>query len=106
MFLPSPGRLERFILPETRDGIRIDSGVRQGDQVTIHYDPMIAKVVCHAGDRSLAIEKMLATLESVAIEGLHTNVSFLRQCITHPAFRAGDTHTGFVEAYKAELTRN
>src|SRR5262245_28738233 len=104
-FLPSPGPLKRFRLPRVADGIRIDTGVREGDQITFHYDPMIAKVVTHGGDRGEAIERMLAALGEVQVEGVTTNAPFLRRVIDHPAFRAGDTHTGFVTEHGAGLLK-
>ena len=103
IFLPSPGTLTRFDLPPQGEGIRIDSGVRVGDQITIHYDPMIAKLICHSDNRSSAIDKMLGALGSTEIEGLHTNLAFLKRTLDHPAFRAGDVHTGFIEAHRAAL---
>ena len=104
-FLPSPGPLTRFRLPTAGDGIRIDTGVREGDQITFHYDPMIAKVVTHGRDRGEAIGRMLAALGEIQVEGVTTNAPFLRRVIDHPAFRAGDTHTGFVTVHGADLLK-
>jgi 3-methylcrotonyl-CoA carboxylase alpha subunit len=104
-FLPSPGPLKRFQLPSGSDGLRIDTGVREGDQITFHYDPMIAKIVSHGHDRGEAIERMLAALGGVQVEGVKTNAAFLGRVIDHPAFRAGDTHTGFVAEHGAALTK-
>jgi 3-methylcrotonyl-CoA carboxylase alpha subunit len=102
-FLPAPGLLGRFELPATGDEVRIDTGVRAGDRVTHFYDPMIAKVIVRGVDRSAAIERMLATLGAIAIEGVDTNLGFLQKVIGHPAFRAGDVRTGFVDRFKKEL---
>jgi 3-methylcrotonyl-CoA carboxylase alpha subunit len=104
-FLPSPGPLKRFQLPDGIDGLRIDTGVREGDQITFHYDPMIAKVVSHGRDRNEAIARMLAALGGVQVEGVKTNAAFLARVVDHPAFRAGDTHTGFVTEHGAALTK-
>ena len=104
-FLPSPGPLKRFQLPNGMDGLRIDTGVREGDQITFHYDPMIAKMASHGRDRNEAIARMLAALGGVHVEGVKTNAAFLRRVIDHPAFRAGDTHTGFVAEHGAALTK-
>jgi len=104
-FLPSPGPLKRFQLPNGIDGLRIDTGVREGDQITFHYDPMIAKIVSHGRDRNEAIARMLEALGGVQVEGVNTNAAFLGRVIDHPAFRAGDTHTGFVAAHGATLTK-
>jgi acetyl/propionyl-CoA carboxylase alpha subunit len=104
-FLPSPGPLKRFRLPTAVDGIRIDTGVGEGDQITFHYDPMIAKVVSHGRDRGEAIVRMLSALEVIQVEGVTTNAAFLRRVIDHAAFRAGDTHTGFVTEHGAGLLK-
>ena len=104
-FLPSPGPLKRFQLPNESDGLRIDTGVREGDQITFHYDPMIAKIASHGRDRNEAITRMLAALGGVQVEGVKTNAAFLGRVIDHPAFRAGETHTGFVAEHGAALTK-
>jgi 3-methylcrotonyl-CoA carboxylase alpha subunit len=104
-FLPSPGPLKRFQLPKAADGIRIDTGVREGEQITFHYDPMIAKVATHGRDRGEAIARMLSALGDIQVEGVTTNAAFLRRVIDHPAFRAGDTHTGFVTEHGASLLK-
>jgi acetyl/propionyl-CoA carboxylase alpha subunit len=104
-FLPSPGPLKRFQLPKAAEGIRIDTGVREGDQITFHYDPMIAKVVSYGSGRDEAIERMLSALGEIQIDGVTTNAAFLRRAIGHPAFRAGDTHTGFVTEHGASLLK-
>lgn len=103
MFLPSPGKITRLVLPEAGPGVRVDTGVREGDTVTPYYDSMIAKLIVHASDRDGAISKMLAALEATQVEGITTNVAFLRRVIDHAAFRAGRTLTAFVETHKAEL---
>jgi 3-methylcrotonyl-CoA carboxylase alpha subunit len=103
MFLPQPGTLTRLALPEGMDGIRVDTGVRQGDAVTPFYDPMIAKIIAHGADRDAAIARMLAALARVEVEGLVANAPFLARTIGHPAFRAGRTTTSFVDTHKAEL---
>src|SRR5262245_28606459 len=104
-FLPSPGPLKRFQLPNGIEGLRIDTGVSEGDQITFHYDPMIAKIVTCGRDRNEAIARMLAALAGVQVEGVKTNAQFLARVIDHPAFRAGDTHTGFVTEHGATLTK-
>ena len=102
-FLPSPGRLDRFVLPQADADVRIDSGYRAGDAVTFFYDPMIAKVICRGATRDAAIERTIETLRSIEIEGLTTNLAFLRATIAHPGFRNGEVFTGFVERFKPEL---
>jgi 3-methylcrotonyl-CoA carboxylase alpha subunit len=103
MFLPSPGRITRLALPTTGDGVRVDTGVREGDTVTPYYDSMVAKLIVHAPDRDAAIAKMLAALDETVVEGITTNIAFLRRVVDHDAFRAGRTLTGFVETNKADL---
>jgi len=103
-FLPSPGLLERFAPPGESEGIRFDTGVAEGDRITPHYDPMIAKLVAHGPDRAVAIERMLTALGQFRIEGIVTNIDFLGRVVGHPAFRAGETHTGFVDEHKSDLS--
>ena len=102
-FLPAPGVLSRFDLPAASRQVRIDTGVRAGDRVTHFYDPMIAKVIVLDADRGAAIERMLATLDAIAIEGIDTNLAFLKKVLSHAAFRAGDVRTGFVDRFKKDL---
>ncbi len=102
-FLPSPGLLERFAPPPEGDGIRLDTGVAEGDRITPFYDPMIAKLVAHGSDRGAAIDKMLTALGEFRIEGIVTNIDFLRRVVAHDAFRAGHTHTGFVDEHRSDL---
>ncbi len=64
---------------------------------------MIAKLIAHGADRAAAIENMLAALDEFRIEGIATNISFLKRVMAHPAYLDGTTHTGFVEQHKAEL---
>jgi 3-methylcrotonyl-CoA carboxylase alpha subunit len=102
MFLPSPGRITRLALPEG-EGVRVDTGVREGDTVTPYYDSMIAKLIVHAPDREAAIARMIAALDATAIDGITTNIAFLRRVINHAAFRAGRTLTSFVDVHRPDL---
>jgi acetyl/propionyl-CoA carboxylase alpha subunit len=102
-FMPSPGRLARFALPDTGRDLRIDTGYREGDDVTFFYDPMIAKVIAHGPSRDAAIGRMLAALEAIDIEGPATNVTFLRATLRNPEFVAGNVFTGFVDRHRSEL---
>jgi 3-methylcrotonyl-CoA carboxylase alpha subunit len=103
MFMPSPGRLERFVLPEPSADVRIDRGVSEGDEITIFYDPMIAKLTVHADNRASAIATMRTALKSVVIEGVSHNVGFLLRCLEHSAFANGEVSTHFVQAHQADL---
>lgn len=100
-FLPSVGVVEQAVEP-ARPGVRVDAGVATGDEVTIHYDPMIAKVIAHAESRAGAIRKMDAALAEYTLRGLTTNIPFLRAVINHPAFARGETTTHFIEQYLSE----
>jgi 3-methylcrotonyl-CoA carboxylase alpha subunit len=96
-FLPSTGRLARLEFPATGDGVRIDAGVEEGDSVSVHYDPMIAKLIVWAPDRAMAIEKLQRALEATDVEGVRTNARFLWQILGAPAVRAGEVSTRLLE---------
>ena len=100
-FLPTTGTLVDWHVPEM-PGLRVDSGVETGFEVGIHYDPMLAKVIAHAPSRGEAIQKMIGALARLSAEGLVTNREFLLRVLTHPEFRAGATHTHFIEQHLAE----
>jgi 3-methylcrotonyl-CoA carboxylase alpha subunit len=102
-FLPSPGRLEVFHLPEESESLRIDSGFRSGDSVSVYYDPLIAKMICHGDDRAAAIATMDAALAKTEISGVRTNVDFLRKVLVHSAFQAGDVSTDFIDQHRTDL---
>ncbi len=95
-FLPAVGSVLRFIPPEG-PGIRVDSGIQSGDEITIHYDPMIAKIVTHDSTRAGVIGRMRKALAETVILGTTTNIPFLRALLEHPAFLAGEVDTRFVD---------
>lgn len=97
-FLPQPGVVLQAVEP-WGPGVRIDSGVGAGDTISLHYDPMIAKLVVHAEDRTEAIRRMDAALSDYVIIGPTTNIRFLRDVLAHPVFQAGQATTAFVERY-------
>lgn len=99
-FMPTAGLLEHLSFP---DNARIDSGVVQGDFVTVHYDPMIAKVIVHGSDRTEAINRLDAALNNTHIGGLCNNVGFVRTCLNHPEFVAGNVYTDFIADNEKEL---
>jgi acetyl-CoA carboxylase biotin carboxylase subunit len=101
-FLPSVGRLEHLRLP-AGDGIRVDTGVREGDAVSPFYDPMIAKIIAWDETREGAAAKLASALETAQIAGLQTNNAFLIRTLKHPDFVAGRIDTGFIERHQAEL---
>ena len=92
-FLPQAGVVERLRLP---DGIRVDAGVAEGDEVGLAYDPMIAKLIAHAGTRDEAIAELAAALAATDVGGVTTNLPFLRWLVAHQSFLAGDTTTSFL----------
>ncbi|SLN63708.1 acetyl-CoA carboxylase biotin carboxylase subunit [Oceanibacterium hippocampi] len=104
-FLPQPGTLETLVLPTEMAGVRVDSGVRQGDAVSPYYDPMIAKVIAYGADRAAAIAKLEAALRATRIEGLSSNLGFLLNILGHADYRAGAVCTNFVETNLGELVR-
>ncbi|WP_458096696.1 acetyl/propionyl/methylcrotonyl-CoA carboxylase subunit alpha [Roseomonas sp. WA12] len=95
-FAPSTGRIDHLRTPPETGGIRIDTGVREGDAVTIHYDPMLAKIIAHGPDRSAALARLSRALDATELVGPATNLPLLRAIAAHPAFRAGELDTGFI----------
>jgi 3-methylcrotonyl-CoA carboxylase alpha subunit len=96
-FLPAPGLIGRLEWPPQEHGLRVDTGVRGGDRVTPHYDPLIAKIIAHGGDRYAAIGRLAQGLEELSIEGVETNQNFLSSVVRNPQFVAGGISTNFVE---------
>jgi acetyl/propionyl-CoA carboxylase alpha subunit len=92
-FLPQTGRLEHLELP---DDIRVDAGVAEGDVVGIAYDPMIAKLIAHAATRDDALDRLADALHRTQVDGVTTNLTFLRWLVAHPDLRAGRTTTAFL----------
>ena len=92
-FLPQAGRLESLHLP---DGIRVDAGVEEGDEVGTAYDPLIAKLIAHGPTRAEALGRLRDALDETRVEGVVTNLPFLRWLVAHPAVRAGETTTAFL----------
>ena len=95
-FLPSPGTIGRLELP-IGEGVRIESGVEEGSTVSVHYDPLLFKLIVHGRSRNEALGLMEDALDRCVVEGVKTNLAFLRRVIASDAFRAGQTHTQMVE---------
>ena len=95
-FLPQPGTVRRLRLPGT---IRVDAGVEEGDEVGGGYDPMIAKLVAHGTDREDALDRLAAALDETVVEGVTTNLPFLRWLVAHPVFRDADLSTDFLTRF-------
>ncbi|XP_030072069.1 methylcrotonoyl-CoA carboxylase subunit alpha, mitochondrial [Microcaecilia unicolor] len=102
-FLPGAGPLLHLSTPPADSCTRIETGVRQGDEVSVHYDPMIAKLVVWAEDRLAALRKLRYCLHQYNIVGLNTNVNFLLSLSSHPEFEAGHVHTDFITQHHDEL---
>ncbi len=99
-FVPSTGALLRW-RPPSGPGLRLDSGVVQGQEVSIHYDPMLAKLTAWAPSRGLSLRRMEAALSQFLVLGVVTNIPLLRAVVGHPQFQSGEYHTGFLEQYPA-----
>src|SRR5919201_3629230 len=95
-FLPQAGRIERLRLPA---GIRLDAGVEEGDEVGVAYDPLIAKLIAHGETRDDALDRLLRALDETEIEGVTTNLPFLRWLVSHPAVLAGRTTTRLLDVF-------
>eukprot|EP00816_Leptocylindrus_hargravesii_P009470 CAMPEP_0196821590 /NCGR_PEP_ID=MMETSP1362-20130617/79967_1 /TAXON_ID=163516 /ORGANISM="Leptocylindrus danicus, Strain CCMP1856" /LENGTH=670 /DNA_ID=CAMNT_0042200831 /DNA_START=492 /DNA_END=2504 /DNA_ORIENTATION=- len=101
-FLPATGTL-KHLQPPSGDGIRVDSGVKQGDTVKVFYDPMISKLIAYGKDREDAIERLLAALRNYQVIGTPTNIPFVEKCADHQAFREGGVTTKFLESYEQDV---
>ncbi|OYW34495.1 MAG: hypothetical protein B7Z42_16495 [Brevundimonas sp. 12-68-7] len=101
-FLPSIGQLDHFVLP---NGVRIDTGVEQGGEVSQFYDPMIAKLIVHAETREAAAERLAEACGSVEVWPVRTNAGFLVRSLEHPRFVAGDVDTGLIGSEMDVLAR-
>ncbi len=97
-FMPGIGKLA-FYRPPTGPFIRLDSGVREGSEVTVHYDPMLAKLIVWGSDRQVALQKMSWALSHFVVLGVPNNVQYLKAIVDHPAFGAGALHTHFLEEH-------
>ncbi len=102
-FLPATGPLLRLRAPVEGNGIRVDTGVREGDTVTPFYDPMIAKLIVWGENRDVALRKMHTALASYEVAGLATNLEFLKNVAGHKAFADVDLDTSFIDRFKKDL---
>jgi acetyl/propionyl-CoA carboxylase alpha subunit len=92
-FLPQAGTIDGLVLP---DGVRVDAGVAEGDEVGTRYDPLVAKLVAHGATRTEALDRLARALDETVVTGVVTNLPFLRWLVSHPTFRAGDVATSFL----------
>ncbi len=102
-FLPATGKLVHMRMPRETEHVRVDTGVYEGGEVSIHYDPMIAKLITRDVDRKSALRRMASALNDVQIVGVTTNTEFLGNIARHPAFEAGEVETGFIPMYQNDL---
>ena len=102
-FLPATGRLAHLRFPEESPHLRVDAGVREGDEISVHYDPMIAKLIVWDLTRAAALRRLAGALALTEVVGTTTNLAFLQRLAAHPAFAAAAFDTGFIARHGAEL---
>ncbi|WP_440997762.1 acetyl-CoA carboxylase biotin carboxylase subunit [Arhodomonas sp. SL1] len=102
-FLPATGLIHHLRTPEENPRVRIDTGVREGDEVSIHYDPMIAKLIVWDGDRPGALRRLRRALADYQVVGPTTNITFLQALTAHPAFSAAELDTAFIDRHHEAL---
>jgi len=101
-FMPSPGRVQRLATP-AGPGVRDDSGMYQGGDIPVYYDPLISKLTVHASDRESAIRRMQRALSEYMVAGIRTNIGFHKRVLAHPVFRSAQHDTTFVDTHMEEL---
>src|SRR5262249_51486108 len=102
-FLPATGRIVHLRWPPQAADVRVDTGIRAGDEISVHYDPMIAKLIVWDQDREAAVRRLRSALGGSQVAGLRNNVDFLRAIAAHPAFEAGEVDTGFIARFQEDL---
>lgn len=102
-FLPQTGRLNHLVFPTQENGIRVDSGVVEGADISVFYDPMIAKLIAHGPDRNAARRALLRALQETHIGGITSNLAFLERILRQPEFISGAPDTGFIERNRDEV---
>lgn len=114
-FLPGSGKITYLKEPNNIDSkesskidkdVRVETGIRQGDEVSIFYDPMISKLVVYAENRDLAIQKTIKALEDYKISGLPNNLEFINRILNHPQYKKWDFDTNFIQKFKHDLIPN
>jgi 3-methylcrotonyl-CoA carboxylase alpha subunit len=101
-FLPQTGKLTHLMFP-AGENVRVDTGVKAGDAISIYYDPMIAKLIVWGADRDAAIRRFRSAFGETQVGGLKTNIAFLARLVGHPAFKAADLDTRFIERHESDL---
>ena len=102
-FMPQTGRLDHLRFPANSAHVRVDTGVREGDDVSMYYDPMVAKIVAWDQDRDSALRRLRGALAETSLVGLNSNLHFLSAVAAHPAFISAALETGFIETHLADL---
>lgn len=102
-FLPISGKITNLIEPQTGEDVRVETGIRQGDEVSVYYDPMIAKLVVWSEDRDAALKKLNNNLSNYKIQGLKTNIPFLMKLSNHDEFKKGNVYTNFIPDFYQDL---
>lgn len=102
-FLPGNGKLKYLREPLENNGVRIETGVRDKDEISTFYDPMISKLITYGPTRADAIDKMKKALIDYRVVGLNNNLKFLKRVFNNPVFNQGDYDTGFIEQNIATL---
>jgi propionyl-CoA carboxylase alpha chain len=97
-FVPSVGLITRYAAPRG-ENVRVDAGVDAGSTISVYYDPMLAKVITWGDDREEARKRMVQALNGYHVEGIHTNIDFANQVLTHPVFISGNIATDFIPTY-------
>lgn len=105
-FLPDTGPLYNVRLPQASDSIRLETGFVQGDNISVHYDPMISKLIVHGENRNDALRRFRRALEQYQVVGLNTNISFIKTVAEHPEFIKGEVETGFIQQYEKDLFKD
>ena len=103
-FLPSTGRLSRFNLVGSAEA-RVDSGFSEGDEITPHYDPMLAKIITHGSSRDMAFDTLVQALDQTHVEGVKTNAAFLARLVSDADVQTAELDTDLIARKSAELTR-
>ncbi len=102
-FVPASGRIVHLRLPAESENVRVDTGARSGDEITVYYDPMIAKLIVRDGDRPAALGRMRKALGEFEVAGLATNLGFLYRLVQDSDFAGADFDTGLIERHRSEL---
>src|SRR5262249_30242061 len=107
-FVPAAGRIAHLRLPQISAHVRVDTGVREGDDIGVHYDPLIAKLICWDADRGAALRRLRSALADCQDAGVSTNLALLAAVSAHPVFAAADgdpgcVDTGFIARHREQL---